>query len=548
MEKKKSNNNSVYRSAYEVIKNFSNDEIIKSFDKKTLREIISNWAIYKDYIMVDNDSFLSFSNIGRPVKIYTRGPFLKVYLEDGGKAYYCSHKYYDNITSKSFNIKFRNETLRTQAMLELQMNYVNNIRLDEVNRSDLGLEKIFFRDAIAIKVSFYKELFEVKIVTKEVFEDFALNFIKLTKKQLETILSLDNKTFNFLLNIRVPKYSTVKEEVTLFLKLLQNNKNKILSNIKKSEEFISKNNLFEKNYHVVKNFIICIGEQFFLNLAHLNFIKKIITECYPEMESYLYNFNCQDIIESEEEKTIIRDYIINFVDVIDDSIIDKQQDKILISYLIAKHNIIRYFAEKTENDLNIQNKSVYDYIVNNYDKKSTSIDLIKLAYLTMYREDSSKTLEENLEQIKKLVENIKNNLIKKRLQDTDNNYKYINIDDLDLMSGVEFEEFISNLFCKMGYDSKTTKTSGDQGIDVIVKKDNQKIGIQCKRYSGNISNSAIQEAIAGKSFYRLDNVIVITNSFFTKSAISLAEANDVILWDRIILKEKINENQIINNK
>ena len=253
-------------------------------------------------------------------------------------------------------------------------------------------------------------------------------------------------------------------------------------------------------------------------------------------------------MESKEEKTIIRDYIINFVAVIDDSITNKQQDKILISYLIAKHNIIRYFAEKTENALNIQNKSLYDYIVNNYDKKSTSIDLVKLAYLTMYREDSSKTLEENLMQIKKLVEDIKNNSIKKRLQDTDNNYKYISIDDLDLMSGVEFEEFISNLFCKMGYDSKTTKTSGDQGIDVIVKKDNQKIGIQCKRYSGNISNSAIQEAIAGKSFYRLDKVIVITNSFFTKSAITLAEANDVILWDRIILKEKINENQIINNE
>lgn len=37
----------------------------------------------------------------------------------------------------------------------------------------------------------------------------------------------------------------------------------------------------------------------------------------------------------------------------------------------------------------------------------------------------------------------------------------------------------------------------------------------------------------------LNKAIVITNNFFTKSAIKLAEANGVVLCDRNILKEKV---------
>lgn len=121
---------------------------------------------------------------------------------------------------------------------------------------------------------------------------------------------------------------------------------------------------------------------------------------------------------------------------------------------------------------------------------------------------------------------------------TVNNSSY-SIDDIDLMTGSEFEEFIAKLFIKMGYSAYTTKTSGDQGIDVIAEKNGIKYGIQAKCYSNSVGNSAVQEAVAGKSFYGCDKIIVITNNSYTKSAIELATANGVILWDRNILKEKL---------
>lgn len=115
----------------------------------------------------------------------------------------------------------------------------------------------------------------------------------------------------------------------------------------------------------------------------------------------------------------------------------------------------------------------------------------------------------------------------------------ITIDDIDLMSGAEFEDFLVQLFTRMGYGSYSTKTSGDQGIDVIAEKNGIRYGIQAKCYSGTVGNSAIQEAFAGKAFYNLDKVIVVTNNTFTKSAVDLAVKTDVILWDRTILVDKL---------
>ena len=139
-------------------------------------------------------------------------------------------------------------------------------------------------------------------------------------------------------------------------------------------------------------------------------------------------------------------------------------------------------------------------------------------------------------------DNVKKNQFKEKLKGTVKKQEtHYTIDDIDMMNGNEFEYFICELYTKMGYRAEVTKQSGDQGLDVIAEKGDKKIGIQAKCYSGTVGNSAVQEAVAGKSFYHCDKVIVITNNFFTSSAKELAQSNDVILWDRDILKEKIKE-------
>jgi HJR/Mrr/RecB family endonuclease len=113
--------------------------------------------------------------------------------------------------------------------------------------------------------------------------------------------------------------------------------------------------------------------------------------------------------------------------------------------------------------------------------------------------------------------------------------------DVDLMGGADFEQFVSKIFTKMGYATQVTKHSGDFGVDVIAEKDGIKIGIQAKCYTGSVSNSAVQEIVAGVRHYDCHKGLVVTNSIFTKAATELAKSNNVQLWDRKVLEEKLSE-------
>lgn len=110
----------------------------------------------------------------------------------------------------------------------------------------------------------------------------------------------------------------------------------------------------------------------------------------------------------------------------------------------------------------------------------------------------------------------------------------------DNMEGHDFEYFCADLLKKNGFsDAKVTQGSGDQGIDVLATKDGIKYGVQCKCYSSDIGNKAVQEVFSGKAFYNCHVGVVLTNRYFTASAKELAEKNGVLLWDRDKLNELI---------
>lgn len=103
----------------------------------------------------------------------------------------------------------------------------------------------------------------------------------------------------------------------------------------------------------------------------------------------------------------------------------------------------------------------------------------------------------------------------------------------DYMEGHEFEHFCAEILEKNGFvNVKVTQGSGDDGIDVLAEKDDITYGIQCKCYSSNIGNSAIQQAYSGIQMYKCDIGVVLTNRYFTESAKKTAQATKIKLWDR----------------
>ena len=77
-----------------------------------------------------------------------------------------------------------------------------------------------------------------------------------------------------------------------------------------------------------------------------------------------------------------------------------------------------------------------------------------------------------------------------------------------------------------------TPGSGDQGVVITAEKDDVKFAFQCKCYQSDLGNTPIQEVFTGKTMYKCHVGVVMTNSYFTKSALTAAEATGVLLWDR----------------
>lgn len=113
-------------------------------------------------------------------------------------------------------------------------------------------------------------------------------------------------------------------------------------------------------------------------------------------------------------------------------------------------------------------------------------------------------------------------------------------DKFDYMTGSDFEIYCADILKRSGFENvKNTKHSNDQGVDIIAEKEGIKYGIQCKCYSESVGNSSIQQVVAGKNFYNCHVGVVLTNNYFTSSAIELAKPNNVLLWDRNKLIELV---------
>ncbi len=114
---------------------------------------------------------------------------------------------------------------------------------------------------------------------------------------------------------------------------------------------------------------------------------------------------------------------------------------------------------------------------------------------------------------------------------------------IDKMSGTDFEDFLAQLFKKLGYKVELVGGMADYGADLIIEKDNTRIAVQAKCWNYPVNVKAIQEIYTAKAHYNATEAIAITNSHFTSNAITLANENHVKLIDREKLASLILQKQ-----
>jgi restriction system protein len=103
---------------------------------------------------------------------------------------------------------------------------------------------------------------------------------------------------------------------------------------------------------------------------------------------------------------------------------------------------------------------------------------------------------------------------------------------VDCMTWWKFEQFVAALLRAAGYQTRLTETY-DYGADVIAQANGERLLVQIKHSTGpDIGNKAVQQVVAAMAYYQGTRGMVVTNRSFTSSAINLAKANRVELWDR----------------
>ena len=107
---------------------------------------------------------------------------------------------------------------------------------------------------------------------------------------------------------------------------------------------------------------------------------------------------------------------------------------------------------------------------------------------------------------------------------------------VDGMSGLEFENYVAAKFRSAGYRVSMTRTTGDFGVDLIVRKGKERIAVQCKRNGRPVGTAAVQQVVSGAALHRCTSTMVVSNQDFTPAAITLARTHNCKLIGRARLK------------
>ena len=295
-------------------------------------------------------------------------------------------------------------------------------------------------------------------------------------------------------------------------KTFVDNKNISLDYISKKVNDIYHNSYIEK-YHIdikqedFENIFIILIEPDTKRKKDFSNFYKLVSKEYKTIKSFPKNVY-NDLFLSEEYKLICKDLFYYYIleqrselSLCEICEILLDMDKRLENY----NSMVKKEKQKIKNAKEKEEKQIQ----NQKEKERLEQERIRLI-----KGDTSQEV--------KLNEAIE----EKKRQEKEIELGYQNVEN-----GYEFEEYVAKLYEKLGYKTKVTRKSGDQGADIIADKDNKRYVIQAKFYSSSVNNKAVQEVVASIGMYNADYGIVVTNNTYTSSAVELAKANNIELVD-----------------
>lgn len=149
-----------------------------------------------------------------------------------------------------------------------------------------------------------------------------------------------------------------------------------------------------------------------------------------------------------------------------------------------------------------------------------------------FKKYSTYPQEINLDKFHKIkIQHFCKNILEPLIEHTLNKIMHDQPIELINITPIEFEVQCTHILSCTGWNAQRTPATGDQGADIVAKKDDTTIVVQCKKHQSPIGNKAVQEITAAMGYYNANLGFVVSVSGYTESAKLLAASNGIFLLD-----------------
>ena len=108
------------------------------------------------------------------------------------------------------------------------------------------------------------------------------------------------------------------------------------------------------------------------------------------------------------------------------------------------------------------------------------------------------------------------------------------------MDPIAFEKFVGYLYERNGYMAYMTVTSGDEGVDLYLRRGMKTAVVQCKRYGGTVGQPVVRDLYGAMIHNKANEAMLVTSGTISRQAeewvqdkpIQLIDGHELLGWTR----------------
>lgn len=117
-------------------------------------------------------------------------------------------------------------------------------------------------------------------------------------------------------------------------------------------------------------------------------------------------------------------------------------------------------------------------------------------------------------------------------RDTRQKFERINrLNQVQSMDPIEFEQYVGYLYQKEGYRVAMTVTSGDEGVDLFLRRGMSTAVVQCKRYAGTVGQPTVRDLYGAMIHNKARRAMLVTSGSISHPAEVWAKGKPIDLID-----------------